>query len=275
MSKSSFVDYLTETINNLEIELDDSKKYSDEEKEIFFDSLYLFSLETQNLDFSFHDCRKNLSKTEHEIQQLKIELEHDFKNEIINLCNHINAITTNLTKGNGFLLFTNKEETSKLIKKIKNKEIDITHIKHLEYIKETISSLKYSRTELNFTDNITKIKPGHIKKYVESRNKVISYISNTLEPILSKHEDIKNKIEEQRQKKDRYIEIENTWKECLNHFFKFEYILDSTHENVLSLRYKGPKKYLTMTQTFNHSKRVSRVRVSTSSLIPRRRRGEY
>ncbi|HDQ2572925.1 TPA: hypothetical protein P7Y84_004196, partial [Klebsiella pneumoniae] len=138
----------------------------------------------------------------------------------------------------------NNDEISKILEKIKNDDIDITYI---EYIKRVISTLKYKATsKLNLisSDYTVRIAAGQVKNYKESKQKTISYIDTTFTHLLSKNKMIENKIEEKRLANDKLTELENIWKEHLNHFFNFGYKLDTTLTNVLSRRYKGPKEYL-------------------------------
>ncbi|MBY7264152.1 hypothetical protein K4X55_13695 [Klebsiella variicola] len=158
------------------------------------------------------------------------------------LSNHINEIKKTLTDGS-LLPHLNNDEISKILEKIKNDDIDITYI---EYIKRVISTLKYkatSKLDLISSDRTVRIEAGQVKNYKESKQKTISYIDTTLTHLLSKNKVIEKKIEEKRLENDKFIELENIWKEHLNHFFDFGYKLDTTLTDVLSRRYKGPQQY--------------------------------
>ncbi|EPY6732867.1 hypothetical protein ACXEGK_004008 [Klebsiella quasipneumoniae] len=242
MSTSAFENFLIEMIKNFEIELLDSSNHQDMEKKIFFDNLYLFSLHTKNLDFSFNECRQKKIEIKTQIEQLKNELQCNPHIGKDTLYNHISEIKKTLTDGS-LLPHLNNDEISKILEKIKNDDIDITYI---EYIKRVISTLKYkatSKLDLISLDRTVRIEAGQVKNYIESKQKTILYIDTTLTHLLSKNKVIEKKIEEKRLENDKFIELENIWKEHLNHFFNFGYKLDTTLTNVLSRRYKGPQQY--------------------------------
>lgn len=75
MSTSAFDKFLIEMIKNFEIELLNSSNHQDMEKKILFDNLYLFSLHTKKLEFSFNECRQKKIETKTQIEQLKNELQ--------------------------------------------------------------------------------------------------------------------------------------------------------------------------------------------------------
>ncbi|WP_420257225.1 hypothetical protein [Klebsiella michiganensis] len=78
MSKSAFDDFLIEMIKNLEIELLNSSIYQDMEKKIFFDKLYLFSLQAKKLELSFYECRQKQIEIKTRIEQMQNELKYNF-----------------------------------------------------------------------------------------------------------------------------------------------------------------------------------------------------
>lgn len=236
MSKSAFNDFLIEMIKNLEIELLNSSIYQDMEKKIFFDKLYLFSLQVKKLELSFYEYRQKQIEIKTKIEQLKNELKYNLTIEKNTLSNHINEIKKTLTDGT-LLPHLAGEEISKILEKIKNDDIDITYI---EYIKSVMSTLKYkatSKLDLISIDRTVRIEAGQVKNYKESKQKTISYIETTLSHLLLKNKMTEKNIEEKRLKNDKLIEMENIWKEHLNHFFDFGYKLDTTLTNVLSIRY--------------------------------------
>ncbi|HIC8856035.1 TPA: hypothetical protein ACW72T_002442 [Klebsiella pneumoniae] len=242
MSTSAFDNFLIEMIKNFEIELLNSSNHQDMEKKILFDNLYLFSLRTKNLDFSFNECRQKKIEIKTQIEQLKNELQCNPHIGKDTLYNHISEIKKTLTDGS-LLPHLNNDEISKILEKIKNDDIDITYI---EYIKRVISTLKYkatSKLDLISLGRTVRIEAGQVKNYIESKQKTISYIDTSLTHLLSKNKVIEKKIEEKRLENDKFIELENIWKEHLNHFFNFGYKLDTTLTNVLSRRYKGPQQY--------------------------------
>lgn len=242
MSKSAFDDFLNDLINNFEIELLNSNTYQDMEKKIFFDNLYLFSLQTQKLELSFYECRQKQIEIKSEIKKLITKSKYNLTVEKNELYNHINEIKKTLTDGNP-LPYLAGEEISKILEKIKNNDIDIFYIKHIE---DVILKLKYKATSnLNrfSIDRSVRIDAGQVKNYKESKKKTMLYIDKILNPLLLNHKNTEKKIEEKKTENDTYIESENIWKEHLNHFFNLGYTLDTTLTNVLSLRYKGPKEY--------------------------------
>ena len=181
MSKSSFDDFLIEMIKNLEIELLKSSIFQDMEKKIFFDKLYLFSLQAKKLELSFYECRQKQIEIKAQIEQLKNELKYNFTIEKNTLSNHINEIKKTLTS-RSLLLHIADEEISKILEKIKNDDIDIY------YIKNTILNLKYRTTsnlDIISIDRSVRIDAGQVKKYKESYEKTIQYINKTFEPPLS------------------------------------------------------------------------------------------
>ncbi len=243
MSKSAFDDFLIEMIKNLEIELLNSSIYQDMEKKIFFDKLYLFSLQAKKLELSFYECRQKQIEIKTRIEQMQNELKYNFTIEKNTLSNHINEIKKTLTDGS-LLPHLASEEISKILEKIKNDDIDIFYIKHIENI---ILNLKYRTTsnlDIFSISRSVRINAGQVKKYKESKEKTIQYINNTFESPLSNNKKTEKKIEEKKIENDTYIEIEDIWKEHLNHFFDLGYMLDTTLRNVLSERYKRPRKHL-------------------------------
>ncbi|EMO5615856.1 hypothetical protein ACV8MQ_08360 [Klebsiella pneumoniae] len=243
MSKFAFDDFLIEMIKNLEIELLNSSIYQDVEKKIFFDKLYLFSLQAKKLELSFYECRQKQIEIKSEIKKMITKSKFNLTTEKNDLYNHINEIKKTLTDGSP-LPYLASEEISKILEKIKNDDIDIFYIKHIENV---ILNLKYkvtSNLDRFSIDRSVRIDAGQVKKYKESKEKTILYINENLTPLLSNHKNTEKEIEEKRIKNDTCIELEDIWKEHLNHFFDLGYTLDTTLRNVLSNRYKGPRKPL-------------------------------